>query len=75
MANGISYEKIAQEGNNITSLEIFFTGFPRMVGLSFFPSLCQLTIVGQNIKYIEGLECCPLLQELWVVQCHLTVSL
>ncbi|XP_040916935.1 leucine-rich repeat-containing protein 9 [Toxotes jaculatrix] len=72
MVNGVSYEKIAQEGSNISSLEIFFSGFPRMVGLSFFPRLCQLTIVGQNIKYIEGLECCPLLQELWVVQCHLT---
>ncbi|XP_053191128.1 leucine-rich repeat-containing protein 9 [Scomber japonicus] len=72
MVNGVSYEKIAQEGGNTSSLEIFFSGFPRMVGLSFFPRLRQLTIVGQNIKHIEGLECCPLLQELWVVQCHLT---
>ncbi|KAA8582195.1 hypothetical protein FQN60_008935 [Etheostoma spectabile] len=72
MANGVSYEKIAQEGISVSSLEIFFSGFPRMVGLSFFPGLCQLTIVGQNIKHIEGLECCPLLRELWVVQCHLT---
>ncbi|XP_051237082.1 leucine-rich repeat-containing protein 9 isoform X1 [Dicentrarchus labrax] len=72
MANGVSYEKIAQEGTNISVLEIFFSGFPRMVGLSFFPRLCQLTVVGQNIKHIEALECCPLLQELWVVQCHLT---
>ncbi|XP_056250018.1 leucine-rich repeat-containing protein 9 isoform X2 [Seriola aureovittata] len=72
MVNGVSYEKIAQEGSNISSLEIFFSGFPRMVGLSIFSRLCQLTIVGQNIKYIEGLECCPLLWELWVVQCHLT---
>ncbi|XP_070776726.1 leucine-rich repeat-containing protein 9 [Enoplosus armatus] len=72
VANGVSYEKIAQERSNISSLEIFFSGFPRMVGLSFFPELCQLTIVGQNIKHIEGLESCPLLRELWVVQCHLT---
>uniref|UniRef100_A0A671WDQ5 Leucine rich repeat containing 9 n=1 Tax=Sparus aurata TaxID=8175 RepID=A0A671WDQ5_SPAAU len=68
----MSYDKIAQVGSNITSLEMFFSGFPRMVGLSFFPRLCRLTIVGQNIKHIEGLECCPLLQELWVVECHLT---
>ncbi|XP_019940178.2 leucine-rich repeat-containing protein 9 isoform X2 [Paralichthys olivaceus] len=72
LANGVCYEKIAQEGGNISSLEIFFSGFPRMVGLSFFPRLTQLTIVGQDIKHIEGLECCPLLRELWVVQCHLT---
>lgn len=61
--------------SNIRLLEIFFSGFPQMVGLSFFPGLCQLTVVGQDIKRIEGLECCPLLQDLWVVQCHLTVSL
>ncbi|KAI3367720.1 hypothetical protein L3Q82_026558, partial [Scortum barcoo] len=72
MANGVSYEKIAQEGCNISSLEIFFSGFPRMVGLSLFPRLCHLIIVGQNIKHIEALEGCPLLRELWVVQCHLT---
>ncbi|KAF3844873.1 hypothetical protein F7725_008036 [Dissostichus mawsoni] len=72
MANGVCYEKIRQDGSNVSSLEIFFSGFPRMVGLSFFPRLCQLTIVGQDIKHIEGLECCPLLRELWVVQCDLT---
>ncbi|XP_028251518.1 leucine-rich repeat-containing protein 9 [Parambassis ranga] len=72
MVNGVSYEKIALDGSNIKSLEIFFSGFPRMVGLSFFPKLCQLTIVDQHIKHIEGLECCPVLQELWIIQCHLT---
>ncbi|KAG7238506.1 hypothetical protein INR49_030779 [Caranx melampygus] len=72
LVNGVSYENIAQEGSNISSLEIFFSGFPRMVGLSLFPRLCQLTIVDQDIRHIEGLECCPLLQELWVIQCQLT---
>lgn len=74
MVNGVSYEKIAQDGSNVKTLEIFFSGFPRMVGLTFFPNLCQLTIVDQQIKHIEGLECCPVLQELWIIQCHLTVS-
>ncbi|XP_029349892.1 leucine-rich repeat-containing protein 9 [Echeneis naucrates] len=72
MANGVCYEKVSQERSSISSLEVFFSGFPRMVGLSLFPKLCQLTIVGQNVKCIEGLECCLLLRELWVVQCHLT---
>ncbi|XP_037343021.2 leucine-rich repeat-containing protein 9 [Pungitius pungitius] len=72
LANGVSYERIAQEGSSVSSLEIFFSGFPRMVGPSFFPRLCQFIVLGQNIKHIEGLECCPLLRELWVVQCHLT---
>ncbi|XP_037551277.1 leucine-rich repeat-containing protein 9 [Nematolebias whitei] len=70
--NGLSYDKCANEGSDIRSLEIFFSGFPRMLGLSVFPELRQLTIVGQDIDHIEGLECCPLLQELWVVQCRLT---
>uniref|UniRef100_A0A3Q2T1F8 Leucine rich repeat containing 9 n=1 Tax=Fundulus heteroclitus TaxID=8078 RepID=A0A3Q2T1F8_FUNHE len=72
LMNGLSYEKIATEGSSIRSLEIFFSGFPRMVGLSCFPNLLQLTIVDQNIKEMEGLDCCPMLQELWIVQCHLT---
>ncbi|KAM6912256.1 leucine-rich repeat-containing protein 9 [Xenentodon cancila] len=72
LVNGVSYEEIVHEGGNVRSLEIFFSGFPRMVGLSFFPSLCQLTIVDQSIKNTEGLESCPLLQELWIVQCNLT---
>uniref|UniRef100_UPI003AAD219B leucine-rich repeat-containing protein 9 n=1 Tax=Centroberyx gerrardi TaxID=166262 RepID=UPI003AAD219B len=72
MANGVSYEKIAQDGSSVSSLEVFFSGYPRMVGLSFFPRLCQLTVVGQNISHIQGLDCCPLLQELWLVECQLT---
>uniref|UniRef100_A0A3Q2CL09 Leucine rich repeat containing 72 n=1 Tax=Cyprinodon variegatus TaxID=28743 RepID=A0A3Q2CL09_CYPVA len=36
--------KTETEGSSITSLELFFSGFPRIVGLSYFPNLCQLTI-------------------------------
>uniref|UniRef100_A0AAV2JHC5 Leucine-rich repeat-containing protein 9 n=1 Tax=Knipowitschia caucasica TaxID=637954 RepID=A0AAV2JHC5_KNICA len=70
LANGVSYDKIANEGTSVSSLETFFSGFPRMVGLSFFPRLCQLTIVGQSVEVIEGLESCTMLRELWVVQCN-----
>uniref|UniRef100_A0A8C7RE95 Leucine rich repeat containing 9 n=1 Tax=Oncorhynchus mykiss TaxID=8022 RepID=A0A8C7RE95_ONCMY len=72
IANGVSYEKIPQEGSSITALEVFFSGYPRMVGLSLFPRLCQLTLVGQSISHIKGLESCPLLREFWVVECQLT---
>lgn len=75
MNNGVCFEKLGQEGCDVTLLEMFFSGFPRMVGLSFFPRLRQLTIVGQSISQIEALDCCPLLQELWVAECHLKVSL
>lgn len=74
VANGVSYEKIPHEGSSVTSLEVFFSGYPRMVGLALFPKLCQLTVVGQNIRHIQSLEACPMLRELWVVECQLTVS-
>lgn len=73
--NGICYERLGDVGCDISSLEMFFSGFPRMVGLSFFPGLRQLTIVGQSLKRIEALDCCPHLEELWVAECHLTVRL
>ncbi|XP_056616186.1 leucine-rich repeat-containing protein 9 isoform X3 [Triplophysa dalaica] len=71
VSNGVSYEKVSQEGSEILDLEMFFSGFPRMLGLSLFPGLSRLTIVGQTISVIQGLECCPLLKALWVVECRL----
>ncbi|XP_015205713.2 leucine-rich repeat-containing protein 9 isoform X1 [Lepisosteus oculatus] len=71
-ANGLSYEKVSAEGGNVLALEMFFSGYPRMVGLHLFPRLSQLTVVGQGVGRIEGLDSCPLLQELWIVECQLT---
>ncbi|KTG39503.1 hypothetical protein cypCar_00002327 [Cyprinus carpio] len=71
VSNGLCYEKVCQEGSGEMVLEMFFSGFPRMVGLSLFPRLSSLTIVGQSISSIQGLEYCPLLKELWVVECKL----
>ncbi|CAI9544536.1 unnamed protein product [Staurois parvus] len=48
--NGFNYEKIAQEGPATKTLEMFFSGYPEMVGLSYFPNLTNLTLVGQNIE-------------------------
>ncbi|XP_067847992.1 leucine-rich repeat-containing protein 9 isoform X2 [Heptranchias perlo] len=70
--NGLSYEKIAQEGPAVTVLEMFFSGYPRMVGLLYFPNLVVLTLVKQNISRIEGLDACPLLTQLWIVESQLT---
>lgn len=74
VSNGLCYEKVCQEGSCEMVLEMFFSGFPHMVGLSLFPRLSRLTIVGQSISTIQGLEYCPLLRELWVVECKLNVS-
>uniref|UniRef100_H3BH59 Leucine rich repeat containing 9 n=1 Tax=Latimeria chalumnae TaxID=7897 RepID=H3BH59_LATCH len=71
-SNGLSYETIAQEGPTVSTLEMFFSGYPSMVGLAYFPNLTTLTLVGQNIESIQSLESCPHLKELWIVQCSLT---
>ncbi|MCJ8731078.1 hypothetical protein PDJAM_G00191760 [Pangasius djambal] len=72
VCNGVSYEKVREDGSGVEALEAFFSGFPRMVGLSLFPRLVSLTIVGQNVRRIQGLDDCPRLGELWVAECQLT---
>ncbi|XP_042116704.1 leucine-rich repeat-containing protein 9 isoform X2 [Peromyscus maniculatus bairdii] len=69
LCNGLSYEMLGQEGSDTSKLEMFFSGYPRIVGLSLFPSLSSLTIVAQDIKEISGLETCSQLKELWIAEC------
>ncbi|XP_054423009.1 leucine-rich repeat-containing protein 9 [Pteronotus mesoamericanus] len=71
LCNGLSYEMVGQEGSNTSKLEMFFSGCPRIVGLSLFPNLTSLTIVAQDIKEISGLETCVQLKELWIAECYL----
>uniref|UniRef100_S4RIN5 Uncharacterized protein n=1 Tax=Petromyzon marinus TaxID=7757 RepID=S4RIN5_PETMA len=71
--NGVPYERLAQEGPGVERLEIFFSGYPRMVGLSNFPNLTVLTLVNQDVRDIEGLHGCRLLRELWIAESHVTV--
>uniref|UniRef100_A0A8C3EZT1 Leucine rich repeat containing 9 n=1 Tax=Chrysemys picta bellii TaxID=8478 RepID=A0A8C3EZT1_CHRPI len=71
-SNGLSYEKIDQEGPETSTLEMFFSGYPKIVGMSFFPNLTTLTLVGQSIQKISDLEYCPLLKNLWIAECCLT---
>ncbi|KAG8561130.1 hypothetical protein GDO81_015257 [Engystomops pustulosus] len=72
MCNGLNYDKIRKDGPETNTLEMFFSGYPRMVGLSYFPNLTNLTIVGQSIETICNLESCPLLEELWITECRIT---
>ncbi|XP_040598886.1 leucine-rich repeat-containing protein 9 isoform X2 [Mesocricetus auratus] len=69
LCNGLSYEMVGQEGSETSKLEMFFSGYPRIVGLSLFPNLSSLTIVAQDIKEISGLETCLQLKELWIAEC------
>ncbi|XP_036887666.1 leucine-rich repeat-containing protein 9 [Sturnira hondurensis] len=71
LCNGLSYEMVVQEGSNTSKLEMFFSGYPHMVGLSLFPNLTSLTIIAQDIKEISGLETCLQLRELWIAECCL----
>ncbi|XP_075699703.1 leucine-rich repeat-containing protein 9 isoform X2 [Rhinoderma darwinii] len=72
MCNGVHYDRIRKDGPATTTLEMFFSGYPKMAGLSYFPNLTNLTIVGQSIESICDLDSCPLLEELWVTECQLT---
>ncbi|XP_029808042.1 leucine-rich repeat-containing protein 9 [Suricata suricatta] len=69
LCNGLSYEMVGQEGSDTSELEMFFSGYPRIVGLSLFPNLMSLTVVAQDIKEISGLETCLRLKELWIAEC------
>ncbi|XP_076778147.1 leucine-rich repeat-containing protein 9 isoform X2 [Arvicanthis niloticus] len=69
LCNGLSYEMVGQEGSDTSKLEMFFSGYPRIVGLSLFHNLSSLTIVAQDIKEISGLETCLRLKELWIAEC------
>lgn len=75
LCNGLSYEMVGQEGSDTSKLEMFFSGYPRIVGLSLFPNLTSLTVVAQDIKEISGLETCLQLKELWIAECCIEVSL
>lgn len=66
---------VGQEGCNASKLEMFFSGYPRIIGLSLFPNLTSLTIIAQDIKEISGLQSCLQLKELWIAECCLEVSL
>ncbi|XP_039271513.2 leucine-rich repeat-containing protein 9-like [Styela clava] len=71
VSNGFQYSQLASNGTSIKKLEMFFSGFPRIVGLVHFPHLTSLIIVGQTISKIENLEHCPELRELWIAECQL----
>jgi len=74
--NGIQYEKLAMEGKAISSVEVFFSGFPRVIPQldDSFPHLVTLCIIGQDLSLIENIASLTLLEELWLAECKITVS-
>ncbi|XP_071079047.1 leucine-rich repeat-containing protein 9-like [Haliotis cracherodii] len=70
--NGLNYSKLSSgEGENAYIIEMFFSGYPKIVGLQNFPNLHTLTIVGQTITKINGLSALTKLQELWLCECQI----
>jgi hypothetical protein len=76
VCNGLSYDRIAArngEGNTVRLLEMFFSGYPRMLRMTLFPRLETLILIGQTIDVVAGLETCVRLRELWICECKLKV--
>ena len=73
--NGVKFDKLQKgSGKNVTKLEMFFSGFPKIIGMEYFPNLQTLTLMGQQIAVLENLDCLPNLTELCVSESKLTVS-
>ncbi|KAM6075497.1 LOW QUALITY PROTEIN: leucine-rich repeat-containing protein 9 [Chlamydotis macqueenii] len=68
--NGSFYMNIDQEVKTIAQ-EMFFSGYPRLVGMKYFPNITTLILTGQSIQKISDLEYCLLLKELWIAECCL----
>ncbi|XP_070181590.1 leucine-rich repeat-containing protein 9-like isoform X2 [Littorina saxatilis] len=69
--NGITYSKLPVEGQGVKILEMFFSGFPRLIGLHYFPNIHTLTVIGQSISKLKGLTTLTKLKELWVAECQI----
>ncbi|KAH9489094.1 Leucine-rich repeat-containing protein 9 [Bulinus truncatus] len=70
--NGINFKKLYVEGPQTFVLEMFFSGYPRLIGMHHFPNLTTLTVIGQSVSHLEGLSDLLTLDELWVAECQLT---
>ncbi|XP_013396331.1 leucine-rich repeat-containing protein 9 [Lingula anatina] len=67
--NGIN--NAAQEGPSVQLIEMFFSGYPRIIGMHNFPNLQCLCIIGQSIQRIDGVMRLTKLKELWIAECEL----
>ena len=75
MNNGINYNRAVNgDTNNVELLEIFFSGYPRMIGLNYFTHLKKLIIMNQQLQRIDGLMSLNKLTELWLCECSLKVG-
>ncbi|RHY19432.1 hypothetical protein DYB32_010227, partial [Aphanomyces invadans] len=72
-ANGLTRKQFARRGDRVTSIEMFLGFWESMKSVQYFGMLQQLSIVKHpTITVIEGLESCPLLENLRIIECGLT---
>ncbi|OQR81027.1 hypothetical protein ACHHYP_16851 [Achlya hypogyna] len=71
-ANGISRKHFARRAHTVQTLEMFLGFWQRMASVRFFVNLKELSIVKHpTIAVMEGLESCPQLESLRIVECSL----
>lgn len=72
----MNYEKLKDgSGKGVQKLEMFFSGFPEIVGLCYFPNLRSLCLMGQDtLQHIEGLNSLVHLEELWICDANIQVN-
>ncbi|EQC34689.1 hypothetical protein SDRG_08006 [Saprolegnia diclina VS20] len=71
-ANGLSRKQFGKRAHLVQSLEMFLGFWPRMVTVTYFTNLRDLSIVKHpTIAVLEGLESCPQLESLRIVECSL----
>lgn len=74
-SNGITFEKLSGgAGLKTKHLDMFFFGCPRIVGLSYFANLRRLCIMNQKIASMVGVGVCHTLEELWICEGDIEVS-
>ncbi|RHY90153.1 hypothetical protein DYB31_008777, partial [Aphanomyces astaci] len=72
-ANGLTRKQFVRRGDRVTSLEMFLGFWASMRSVRYFGLLQHLSIVKHpTITTIDGLECCPLLESLRIIECGLT---
>ncbi|KAF0688537.1 Aste57867_19853 [Aphanomyces stellatus] len=72
-ANGLTRKQFARRGDRVTSIEMFLGFWPSMQSVRYFSLLTSLSIVKHpTIASIQGLDACPLLESVRIIECSLT---
>uniref|UniRef100_A0AC35TN19 Protein phosphatase 1 regulatory subunit 22 n=1 Tax=Rhabditophanes sp. KR3021 TaxID=114890 RepID=A0AC35TN19_9BILA len=69
VSNGIDISQLKNEGSKQDAIEMFFGGFPVLIGLKYFTNLSCLKLINQEIVSLRPInEVSRTLTELWLVE-------